>query len=72
MCDEQQLWTLEEVADRLRVPRGSIYAWRHKGKGPRAIRLGRHLRVREADLQDFLERNSDAAPSAHTRDYPRR
>ena len=38
--------TPEEVAERLRVPRATLYAWRYKNIGPAAVRLGRHLRYR--------------------------
>ena len=38
--------TPEEVAERLQVPRATLYAWRYKHIGPAAVRLGRHLRYR--------------------------
>jgi excisionase family DNA binding protein len=38
--------TPEEVAERLGVPRATLYAWRYKNIGPAAVRLGRHLRYR--------------------------
>jgi excisionase family DNA binding protein len=41
-----QWMTPEEVAERLRVPRATLYAWRYKNIGPAAVRLGRHLRYR--------------------------
>ena len=36
------LWTIKDAY--LAVPVGTLYQWRHRGEGPPAIRLGRHLR----------------------------
>ncbi len=38
------LWTIRDVSAYLTVPVGTLYQWRHRGEGPPAIRLGRHLR----------------------------
>ena len=38
------LWTIKDVSAYLAVPVGTLYQWRHRGEGPPAIRLGRHLR----------------------------
>lgn len=41
-CD--RLWTIHDVSDFLGVPVMTLYQWRHKGEGPQATRLGKHLR----------------------------
>ena len=46
MATPDRWMTPEEVAERLRVPRATLYAWRYKNIGPAAVRLGRHLRYR--------------------------
>jgi len=46
MATPDRWMTPEEVAERLRVPRATLYAWRYKNIGPTAVRLGRHLRYR--------------------------
>jgi excisionase family DNA binding protein len=46
MAKPDRWMTPEEVAERLRVPRATLYAWRYKNIGPAAVRLGRHLRYR--------------------------
>ena len=46
MATSDRWMTPEEVAERLRVPRATLYAWRYKNIGPAAVRLGRHLRYR--------------------------
>ena len=38
------LWTIHDVSAYLAVPVRTLYQWRHRGEGPPAIRLGRHLR----------------------------
>ncbi|MDC5696319.1 helix-turn-helix domain-containing protein [Intrasporangium calvum] len=38
------LWTIHDVSTFLAVPVGTLYQWRHRGEGPPAMRLGRHLR----------------------------
>ena len=38
------LWTIQDVSAFLAVPVGTLYQWRHRGEGPPAMRLGRHLR----------------------------
>ncbi len=48
-----ELMTVEEVADFLRVPVATLYSWRHKGVGPRAVRVGRYLRYRRRDLHEL-------------------
>ncbi len=48
----------EEVAEYLKVPITSLYAWRGKGIGPKASSVGRHLRFRRADVDAWLEAQS--------------
>jgi hypothetical protein len=43
--DDEYL-TTEEVADLLRLPVRTLYAWRYKGFGPRAARAGKRLLYR--------------------------
>jgi predicted DNA-binding transcriptional regulator AlpA len=43
-----------EIADFLQVPVKSLYQWRYEGKGPRAYRVGRHLRYRWEDVESWL------------------
>ena len=38
------LWTIRDVSAFLAVPVGTLYQWRHRGDGPPALRLGKHLR----------------------------
>lgn len=45
-----QLITIDEVAEYLQIPVATLYQWRHKGTGPKALKLGRHLRHRPDEL----------------------
>ena len=51
-----RLLTPEELAEYLTIPIATIYAWRYQGKGPPGFRVGRHLRYREGDVEDWLGR----------------
>ncbi len=42
------LWTIDEVANYLGVPKQTIYCWRTTGYGPQGFRVGKHLRWRAA------------------------
>ena len=43
-----------DVAEILGVPVATLYQWRYQQKGPRALRVGRHLRYRQQDLQEYI------------------
>ncbi|MFN3602326.1 MAG: helix-turn-helix transcriptional regulator [Dietzia sp.] len=42
--DVQDLWDADRVAAYLGVPKQTLYGWRHSGNGPKAFRVGKHLR----------------------------
>ena len=45
-----ELWTIDEVANYLGVPKQTIYCWRTTGYGPQGFRVGKHLRWRAATV----------------------
>lgn len=51
----RKLATVSEVAEYLDVPVQTIYAWNSRGIGPRAIKVGRHLRYRWAEVDRWLD-----------------
>lgn len=51
----ERLLTAEEVATFLGIPLATLYQWRHKGCGPHAYRVGRHLRYEPAALVAWLD-----------------
>jgi excisionase family DNA binding protein len=44
-----------ETAGYLKVPVGTLANWRYQGKGPRFIKVGRHVRYRRSDVEAWLE-----------------
>ncbi|HLN05729.1 MAG TPA: helix-turn-helix domain-containing protein [Acidimicrobiales bacterium] len=52
----EKLLSTEELAELLGVPVATIYRWRHYGgPGPTAIRVGKHLRWRESDVDEWID-----------------
>lgn len=45
-----------EVAVRLGVSRFTVRAWRLKGTGPRFLKMGRAVRYRPEDVQEYEQR----------------
>jgi predicted DNA-binding transcriptional regulator AlpA len=50
----EPLWTVEDVSAFLGVPVATLYQWRYRRTGPRASRVGRHLRYDPADVRAWL------------------
>lgn len=46
--------TEREVSDVLGLSVATLRAWRHRGQGPRFLRLGRAVRYLPADLEEFV------------------
>jgi hypothetical protein len=48
------LWSIEDTSAYLRVPVGTLYQWRYRRVGPKAYKVGRHLRYDPADVRAWL------------------
>jgi excisionase family DNA binding protein len=46
--------TPKEICALLQIPEQTFYQWRAKHVGPRAYRIGRHLRISRSDFVDWL------------------
>ena len=57
----EPLLTTAQVAQYLQVPVATIHQWRYRGEGPRASRVGRHLRWRQRDVDAWLDANTPSA-----------
>jgi hypothetical protein len=55
------LWTVEETAQFLRVPKATLYQWRYLGIGPRAARVGRWLRYHPDDVIAWFRQQQEHA-----------
>lgn len=55
--------TEREVAELLGLSVATLRAWRHRGKGPRFLRLGRSVRYLPSDVADFVRASAvDTTP----------
>lgn len=54
------LLTIEQVSDWLCVPKGTLYQWRSRKQGPRAIKVGGGLRYRRDEVDAYLDRHTDS------------
>jgi len=59
LAEEDRLLDIDQLATYIGVPRQTIYRWRMEGKGPRASKLGRHLRYRRADIDEWIQDQQD-------------
>ena len=58
----EPLWGPEELSECLGVPVATLYGWNHRGVGPPAREIGRHLRYRPEEVEPWLEeQRSNAA-----------
>lgn len=61
----EALWSVEDVADFLRVPVNTLYQWRHKGTGPSAFRVGRFLRYDPSEVRNWLAATAGGSDGIH-------
>lgn len=59
MSAPDRLMSISEVAEVLGVPSATVYQWRHRGVGPRGVKVGRYLRFRREDLDLWIEARAD-------------
>ncbi len=50
----ERLVTVDELAKWLGVPTATIYRWRHHRDGPPSYKVGRHVRFRAVEVEDWL------------------
>jgi len=55
------LLAVEDVAEQLGVPVKTVYTWRTRGTGPRGIRVGKHVRYRQSEIDFWLDSQADGA-----------
>jgi len=53
-----ELLTIAEVADIVRVPVATLRYWRHLGSGPQSFRIGRTVRYWRSEVLHWLEKQS--------------
>ena len=55
---DDEMLTLKEVAELVRVPEATLRYWRHLGTGPRGFRIGRTVRYWRSEVHRWLEEMS--------------
>lgn len=61
MAAKRPLATPEEVAQYLGVPVATLYAWRHRGIGPRGSKVGRHVRYTWENIEKWVDSQAGTA-----------
>jgi excisionase family DNA binding protein len=46
--------SVEDLAEELQIPKSTIYGWKTRGLGPAWVRVGKHLRARRSDVDQWL------------------
>ena len=59
--DAEELLTLSEVAEILKVPVNTLRWWRQLGAGPAFCKIGRHLVTTVGDVRRFIREQRQAA-----------
>jgi excisionase family DNA binding protein len=62
----EPLMSIEDLAEYLGVPVNTIYDWRVTGRGPCAIKVGRHLKFAVGDVREWLARQRESSPGRMT------
>jgi excisionase family DNA binding protein len=60
-----ELMTVDEVSEYLRVPVATLYNWRSTGTGPPSAKIGRHLRYRRVDVEAWVAERVQLDASQH-------
>src|SRR3954449_11017281 len=63
--DAEELLTLSEAAEILKVPVNTLRWWRQLGTGPEFFKIGRHLVTTVGDVRGFIRQQRHAARPAN-------
>jgi predicted DNA-binding transcriptional regulator AlpA len=50
----QEQFSFKRISEEYNVPLSSLYLYHRQGRGPKCVRIGRHLRVSEDALREWL------------------
>ncbi len=50
----EKLFTPQELAEYFDVPVSTLYDWRWRGEGPRGFRVGKRIRYRRSDVEQWI------------------
>ncbi|MCL1692279.1 MAG: helix-turn-helix domain-containing protein [Actinomycetia bacterium] len=69
MESPDRLLTVEDLAEYLGVPVATLYAWRYHRQGPPGFRVGRHLRYRWTDIEEWISHRVEASQDNRSASY---
>ena len=64
MAQPEPLYSPPQLAERLQIPEKTLNEWRYKRIGPRYLKIGKHVRYRLADVDEWLRRQLVASRTA--------
>lgn len=56
---DDELLTLQDVAELLEVSPNTIYYWRYQGTGPKGHKVGKRVRYWRSEVLDWLQGRAD-------------
>ncbi len=56
----EKLLSTQEVAEAIGIAPETVRFWRHTGRGPTVVRVGRYVRYRPEDVESWLDAQSTA------------
>jgi hypothetical protein len=62
--DDQPPRDVTEESEYLGIPQRTLTQWRWLGKGPRWVKVGRHIRYPRRDTQEWLDAGADSPEQA--------
>ena len=54
-----------DLSEWLGIPVGTVYQWRYKNYGPSGYKIGRHVRYRRNEVENWFEQQRDELPQSH-------
>ncbi len=59
-----RLWSVDDVAEFLGLPRATLYTWSSRRQGPTPYKVGRHLRYDPREVHDWVRAQSNPRTAA--------
>jgi len=63
--ETDELMSPTELAEWLGIPVSTIYNWRYESSGPPGYKIGRHVRYRRNEVENWFEQQRDELPQSH-------
>lgn len=65
MFMNKQLLSTEQVAEEIGIPVTTLRYWRGRNEGPRSFRVGRVVKYRQGDIEEWIEEQMEATGRGH-------